>query len=154
MPARIVVCCRKPLAEHWLERAQVRSDFHTAAELAELDDDVAEAALDDLSVGDEITYAGATRPIQYAVYDEPPVVREMIEEIRERLAEDDPVGAVLGETQAIVDFELGFQQAEGIGGVIAEELARAIAFDHEGIVDFYGDEWRIVQDGVERVERS
>jgi len=53
-----------------------------------------------------------------------------------------------------VDIELGLEQSDGIGGVIAEQIARTVAFETEGIVDFYNNEWRVLDGGRELVHFS
>jgi hypothetical protein len=152
VPARITVYCRQALAgDDWLIRASNGPDYLVAAENAGLDEDAMEEATDALVVADngDITYAGGTRPIQVARWRDREMIDAMLADARERLEDDLDVAAQLDATVEIVGFELGFEQAEGIGGVIAEEIAREIARETDGIVDFYGDEWRITEDGRE-----
>lgn len=155
MPQHIHVYCRRPVVEpDWLATAVGDPDYLAAAEGAELDEEAMSEATRELRIepNGDITYAGAARPIQVAHYAEAAMVREIVEEACEHLDDGAPddLATLLAATVEVVSFELGFEQAEGIGGVIAEQIARAISFATEGIVNFYGEEWRVVEGGRER----
>lgn len=150
MPQRITVYCRRSLDPGWLQRAIEWPDYDLAAEVAGIDErEMTEATASLLGqTNGDVWYAGAPRPIQVELYDRA-MLGELIAEAREDASAT--VAGLLEEVVEIVGFELGFEQAEGIGGVIAEQIARAIAFATEGVVDFYGNDWRIVDSGRERV---
>lgn len=148
MPQHITVYCRKPITVgNWLERWSGDPDYLTAAETAGFDEDLMRDALRELRVaGGDITYAGATRPIQATHYTEAALVRTMVEEACEDLSADaSGIAELLASAREVVDFELGFQQAEGVGGVIAEQIAFAVAIETDGVVDFYGNEWQVLE---------
>lgn len=154
MPEHITVYCRRPITvANWLQRWCNDPDYVTAAENAGFAEETARAAFHELRVtGGDVTYAGATRPIQATHHTDDEMVSEIRGEALEESELDDPrdLAELLAATREIVDFELGFEQAEGIGGVIAEQLALAVAIATDGIVDFYGNEWRIFEGGRQR----
>jgi hypothetical protein len=146
---RITVYARRPVeGSDWLEHIVRSPDYLTAAERAGLDEAVIKTAIHGLRVtaGHEISYAGAPRPIHVSHYDEREMVRTLVEEACDGLVADvrARIAPLLGSVVEVVDFELGLQQAEGVGGVIAEQLALAVAAETDGVIDFYGNEWRVV----------
>ena len=148
MPEHITVYCRRRLEPGSLDRLVREPDYLTAAERAGLDEAAMETAIGSLVMtsSDAITYAGASRPIQVTHYADAEMVRTLVDEARTGIDGDDhgAIATLLGGVVEVVDVELGLDQAEGIGGVIAEQIALAVAFETDGIVEFYGNEWRAV----------
>jgi hypothetical protein len=162
MPARITVYCTRSV-DHVtaadLKAAVDEADVYTDAEVWDIEAEaVVDEALSRLVIERVSEPAGARFRLRYAAGETRPVLvhvsdrssaGEMLDEICEVRAKGvERVRQVLSDTVQEVGLELGWQQLEDMGIVLASRVAETFASVGRGLIRDQNDEWWAVEDGV------
>ena len=151
MPARVNVFCKRAVEinAEWLRQVLAGADLMTMAEFLDPPPEDEEALVDEMwelfridraAPPLELYWSKEHRPIQLSIYDDElrsGVISETIDEVDDDSPGAERVRQHVAETKQIVGFELGFAGADGLGGILVEELAYAIAEKGDGLIWFW-----------------
>jgi hypothetical protein len=165
MSARLTIYCTRAV-DHItavdLKAAIDEADLHTNAEVWGIEDEaVVDDALSNLVI-EAVSEPGRARfRLRYATAERRPILihvssrssaDEMLDELRDvRTKAFERVRQVLSETVQEVNVELGWQQLEDMGIVLASRIAETLAFAGRGLIRDQNDEWWAVEGGVPRL---
>jgi hypothetical protein len=162
MSARLTVYCTRSV-DHVtaadLKAAIDEADVHTDAEVWGIEDEaVVDEALSHLIIEPVSQPEGARFRLRYAAGETRPILvhvsarssaDEMLDELRDvRATGVERVRQVLNEAVQEVGLELGWQQLEDMGIVLASRLAETFASAGRGLTRDQNDEWWVVEDGI------
>lgn len=135
-----------------------QADYAMLAETYDLDDDIADEALEHLRVVSDgpafdryqLHYKknAKARPVSVHRWSDRARVEEEIGEALERLKPSAKIAEELRRSVEVVAIELGFSQLEDMGVVLAYEAARHLARKGDGIIVDAEDHFTAVRDGV------
>jgi hypothetical protein len=162
MSARLIVYCTRSV-DHVtaadLKAAIGGADVHTDAEIWGIEDEaivheaLSHLIIEPVSVPEGARFrlrygAGETRPVLVHVSDRSSA-DELLDQLRGASANGlERVRQVLGETVREVDIELGWQQLEDMGIVLASRVAETFATAGRGLIRDQNNEWWAVEDGI------